>query len=489
VLKQRVTRLSEGQLSKAIASLLKVAPPVLTVGTVESQEFLPSAPSPVTGTLGAKLQEAVEEAAKKAVGTFTCSGDERTCAGRFIDAFAVRAFRRSLSAQERSELLAVYDAGRTIEGNYAGGASLVAEAVLQSPSFVYLAEVGVPAVDSSQFRLSDMDVASKVSLFLTGELPDDELWAAAVQGRLDDQELSRQVDRLFQKTPTQQFVNDAFFRYFKLSRLEEAKKAPSVSVAPGLIEAMRRESAQLIEDVLWKKSGTIGELLMTRSARVDAVLADVYGVQRPSSGAEIELPPSRAGLLTRAAVLTANASPTDSDVIHRGLLVYRGLLCAEPPQPDAAAVAAGLAQQKSIYTERGRADARASMGACFACHAFFDPLGIPFEGYDTLGRERSSIDTPNGPVPVDAAIEVKVADLRVSVRDGVELSRELSKSRAVRQCVAQKMASLAYGERLRDQDACAVAPVAARFESTGGDLRALLKDVALWQGLRMRKAE
>jgi hypothetical protein len=140
-----------------------------------------------------------------------------------------------------------------------------------------------------------------------------------------------------------------------------------------------------------------------------------------------------------------------------------------------------------ITTERGRAEARLTMDACKHCHAMFDPFGVTFEHYDTVGKYRTSIATSKGTVPVDAAWNIDLADIAGRVTGGVDLSHRLGESRVARGCMTRQIASYAFGERLAPAQACTLAGVAQRFEASGGSLRGLIKDVALWPGLRNRR--
>jgi hypothetical protein len=185
--------------------------------------------------------------------------------------------------------------------------------------------------------------------------------------------------------------------------------------------------------------------------------------------------------------MAVKAEAEDTSVVFRGLMVGRGLLCIEPPPPPEAAGAVGDAIKAEVTTERGRAERRLEMPACKNCHALFDPFGVMFEHYDTVGRYRTSIHTKAGDVPVNASWDVKLADIEGRVANGVDLSLRLAESRAARECVTRQIAAYAFGERLPPEQACTVAQVARRFDASGGDLRALVKDIATWPGLRTRR--
>jgi hypothetical protein len=191
--------------------------------------------------------------------------------------------------------------------------------------------------------------------------------------------------------------------------------------------------------------------------------------------------------LTQASLMTLEALPAESSVVHRGVFTVRELLCLHPPPPLNDDLEAGELLKKQEPTERGRAEKRLMVGRCSACHSSFDPLGVTFEHYDTLGRYRTKIRTPAGEVPVDASWDLALYDVRGRVSNAVELSGRLASSKAVRECMSRQLASYAIGERLTDEQACTVGEMSQKFDAAGGDLVQLVRLVAGWSGLRERR--
>ena len=494
VLPRRVTRLSDRHLSHAVGDLLGIDRPVIETGSLAQAAFLPGKAAAVNGGVAVKLQEVAEAAARQALDKkpelASCTGPEAECAAAFIDDLGGRAFRRPLSAEERSGLVAVYEDGREIEGNYRGAVTLVIETLLQSPSFVYQPELGTKQADGT-YHLTPYELATKLAFYLTDTVPDEALRTAASNGSLEREGgLQLEVKRLVARDDARANLSSAFNRFFDLESLPDVHKSDTLpKYTPALMASLHAEGTWFVDHVLWNASGALWELLTSRSARVDPAAAALYGVPHPggSGFAELLLPESeRAGILTRAGILAVKAHDDDTSVVHRGLMVARGLLCANPPPPDPAAVALGEKLKETIFTERGRAEARLEM-PCQACHRIFDPVGITFESYGPLGEYRTVIPTRDGDVPVDAAYELTVADIHGRVEGAVELSERLAESRAARECMTQQVAAYAVGERLAPKDACTVGELARRFEENGGNLRALIEDVATWPGLRVRR--
>jgi hypothetical protein len=490
VLEQRVTRLSDRHIAKALAELLSIPAPAIETGALSEDAFIPGKAATVNGAVASKFQDVAELAAIAATNAgqaiATCASDEQGCATAFIDDFASRAFRRPLRDQERTDLLAVFNVGRQADMTYAGGVSLVMETVLQSPSFIYLAELGTP--DGAQFKLSGYEMAAKLGIYLRDGLPDAELWAAAKSGALDTEAgVAAEVDRLLADAVVRDNLSQMFSRFFQLGLIPDVER--TAADWPALADAMHSEAEQLVSSVLWQKTGTLSELLTSREANVTPALATLYGVTPPASSGVVMLPQGqRAGILTRAGFMAARAEEDSTSVVFRGLMVARGLLCVETPSPPASVSAQIDALKAEVLTERQRAEKRAATQPCSGCHAFFDPFGVTFENYDSMGKWRVSEHLPSGEVPVDAAQDLEISDVSGHFDNAVQLSEKLAQSKAARECMSRQIASYAIGEKLSSADACTVGAVAQKFEASGGDLRSLIREIALWPALRTRKA-
>jgi Protein of unknown function (DUF1592)/Protein of unknown function (DUF1588)/Protein of unknown function (DUF1595)/Protein of unknown function (DUF1585) len=491
---QRVSRLSDGHFTNSIRDLLAVAKPSFETGALDSESFLPAEASVVTPNVALKLQELAETVAKSATAPgsalVNCAGDQVTCAKTFISSFGARAFRRPLTSAEETALLKVYTDGRDIDGTHNGGISLVIEAVLQAPSMLYLSELGTP-IGAEAFELTTHEVASKLSYFLRNSIPDDALWAAAQDGSLASPEVLRtHVDRLLATPEVQKNLTEVLSRFFGLASLSRVQKGPRiVGFSPAVAQSMYEESSALINDVLWNQNGTLSDLLTSRSAQIDARLAPLYGLSiAPEEGkTKVELPAKeRAGILTRLGLLTVKASPDETSVVYRGLMAGRGLLCYDPGHPTAMQLEQGEVIRKTTKTERGRAEARAAIPSCRGCHSAFDPMGIAFENYDTVGRFRTTQSVDGQTIPIDPSGVVDIGDVTGPFASALELNDKISRSRAVRWCMTQQLTSYALGARLDEAHACTAGDLAQRFEQNGGNLRVLLKDIASWSGIRSR---
>jgi hypothetical protein len=360
------------------------------------------------------------------------------------------------------------------------------ETVLQSPSFIYMAELGTPVGD--KFQLSSYELAAKLGIYLRDGLPDAQLWAAAKSGALDTEAgLAAEVDRLLAEPAVRENMSEMFSRFFQLGLIPDVERTPADW--PALADAMHVEAEELVTSVLWQKTGTLSELLTSREANVTPALATLYGVTPPAASGTVMLPQDqRAGILTRAGFMAARAEEETTSVVFRGLMVARGLLCVETPSPPAAIAAQIDALKAEPLTERQKAEKRAVTQPCGGCHAFFDPFGVTFENYDSMGKWRTTEHLAGAEVPVNAVQDLEISDVSGHFDNAVQLSEKLAQSKAARECMSRQIASYAIGEKLSHANACTVAAVAQKFETSGGDLRSLIREIALWPALRTRKA-
>ncbi len=484
----RVKRLSDRHLGNAIRDLLGLerTPRIQTVAG-SSDGFIPNVAPGISGAVAVTLRQAVEAAAAETVApgkaAVACQGDEEACARAFIAPFGPRSFRRPLAAGEADHFLDAYREGRSDGGTHADGIRTVIESALLSPSFLYQTRLGGP----QGIRLTSFELATALSLFLRDSIPDDALWKAAQEDRLvNDEGLDAEIARMLTLTEVQQNLSRIFERLFQLGRMQSiVKDEKFTAFTPSLAAAMREETRRFIDDVLWRRDGTIKKLFLSRATTLNPELASLYGLPKPPTldFATATLPEAeRAGILTQASILTMGSSPDESSVVHRAVFISKELLCLLTPMPTPTDLQQGNALKMMNPTERARAEARARTPRCAGCHGLFDPLGIAFEGYDAIGAFRTTISTPSGIFPVDTRTELNTLDLRGSVENAIDLSRRLSESRSVKACLVRQLASYAGQEAFEGDVSCALQPLVAAFDRDGGNLVNLIRAIARSDG-------
>ncbi|MEL6547565.1 MAG: DUF1592 domain-containing protein, partial [Myxococcota bacterium] len=299
----------------------------------------------------------------------SCTGDELSCLGAFLDDFALEAFRRPLSGEEVQWLNDVFAAARS-ELDFVGSVDVVAQVILQSPQMLYLrvdgvAEEGLP---ESLRRLDSYELATRLSFFLWESPPDGELLESAGLG-LAGASLDAEVTRMLESTSAKQPIVQRFVDWLELEgtnlhaplvdSLANAQKYPTDSRE--LRFAMRTEIEALVERALFEHNGSVEWLLTTREAYVDPDLAALYGVTHPTGSdgefAWVELPSSeRAGLFTRAGFLALYSGPKYQSAVKRGAFLAENVFCThlgEPP-PDVSdlPIDGGVQGDEQVLTTR-----------------------------------------------------------------------------------------------------------------------------------------
>lgn len=400
---------------------------------------------------------------------------EAACAERFVQTFGRRAYRRPITAEESDRLMRAYTAGRT-DGTFAEGIEVVIRYALQSPAFLYRIESsGTPAAGEQRIRLSQYEIATRLSYLLWGSMPDDALLAAAEAGELSTKEQIANRARTMLADPRARRAAAEFFRqWLNLGKLDTMVK--SASAFPLFDEAvragMKAETQAFIEHVLWSGDRQLTTLLTAPVGFANEALARLYGVTVPagSSPSLVELPPERSGILTMPGFLAVHAHPDQTSPVLRGKFVREKLLCQPPPPPPPDANVT-LPPAESGTSARARFTAHATDPSCAGCHRLMDPIGFAFENFDAIGAYRAT----EGGEPIDASgelVQTDVDDTFVGVR---ELATLLAQSQMVRDCLATQWFRFGSG-RFDDEerDACALGQIRDAFSASGGDLMEMM---------------
>jgi hypothetical protein len=420
------------------------------------------------------------------------------CVTAFVGAFAQRAFRRALTDEELSALERVVAEAEALGAPAEQGAEYGVYAVLESPHFLYRSELGprAAATQTGQVRLSDDELASAVSFFLTGAPPDERLLEAATAGDLGSaDQLAPHVERLLASPQARRHLQRALGNYLGFPRLETLVVAtdtyPEWNATLG--HAMQRELELLLEGTLW--SGPVSRTLTSRTARIDSALASLYGVAFPPAGArlddfgfaDVELPEERAGLLTRAGMLTAQTRGESGAVIERGLWVASNIACEAPASlvvPDPHAPKAPMAANA---TEREKAEHRMATSPCLDCHRAFDPYGLALDEFDAIGRFRAS-DAEGRPINASVMLPPAPIGPGTKVSGGAGLSAALADD-FFASCLAQRFLEYArlYSSKDAQANRCEAQQLLAGKSSVDVSFSELLRSVALSHSFATRE--
>lgn len=441
-----------------------------------------------------KYLEAAEGVAARAVAgsleriaPCDADADARECGRAFVRNFGERAFRRPLTAPELQIFDDLFERSYLASG-FSFGVELVLTAILQSPQFLYRVDAltEAPTVETGAVALAPYELASRLSYFLVGSMPDDELFTAASKSQLvSDDQIAAQARRLLATPRAREMVREFHHQWLKLDALPSLTRLASdlgsmpVTVGADYVASLDR----FIDHVYWDV-GNLSALLTSKTVFISPALAPLLGVNAASAEwAAVELP-DRAGILTQPGLLALLAHADQSAPVLRGVFVRQRLLCLDvPPPPPAANTTPPDPDPNATTRERFRQ--HTASPECSGCHRLFDGLGFGLEGYDQLGRYRT---TENG-LPLDTSGEVYgtgVEGLDGNFAGAAELSARLAGSQAVRDCMATTWYRYAVGRQLTESDACSLEQTRAAFADAAGDLRELMVAITLSDGFRYR---
>jgi len=435
------------------------------------------------------------------------------CATAYLDGLARKAYRRKLTPEEQQRFSDLYaelasqivnDQQVTLTVPEATGFAV--QALLLSPQLLWRWELGGETASSpSGVYLTDAELASNLSFFLTDRPPDDALAADADAGTLRAH-LAEHVNRILQTQAARDWLTHVMQTYFFLNQLPatliDTDTAPIVA-GGALYADLETESRMFLADMMW--NGKVDDLLTSRKAFLNSNLATmIYGVPAPQGATPTTfvattLPADqRAGLLTNAGFLTTRARSTGVGLVPRGLGVKALFTCIETPGPSASAgldgIIGGQWRNLDMQTAQEQVAFRASQPACASCHATFDPYGLVLDWYDVVGRYRTQ-DEMGKPVDGHTTLPAEVGG--TEVQSAVELADVLSRTDVFTNCMAASALQYALLDAyvevpvpLHNEAGCAAAGVAnALRKSKDRSFTDLFRAVATSPAFGVRKVE
>jgi len=320
---------------------------------------------------------------------------EAGCARRILSTLARRAYRRPVNDTDIRDLLPFYERGRK-EGSFDLGIQMALERLLVSPQFLFRIEREPASIAAgTAYRVSDMELASRLSFFIWSSIPDDELLDAAAAGRLKDPRvLEQQVRRMLADTRSESLVTNFAAQWLYLRDIS-AKLPDEILFADfdeTLRSAMQRETELFISSVFTENRSVL-DLVRANYTFLNERLARHYGVPnvKGSYFRRVTFPEGsvRGGLLGQGSVLTITSYSTRTSPVLRGKWILENLLSAAPPPPppDVPSLNTEKAPGKPLTLRDAMIRHRAAP-ACAGCHARMDPIGFAMENFDAVGRWR-----------------------------------------------------------------------------------------------------
>jgi hypothetical protein len=354
---------------------------------------------------------------------------EPACAKQITENLARKAFRRPVTADDVSRLMPFYDAGREGGGSFDSGIEQVVAAVLASPEFLYRAIRGPRnASPNSEFALTDLELASRLSFFLWNAGPDDTLLKLASTNQLTRPGiLEAQVKRMMADPKASSLVTSFAEKWLTIGDLDAVK--PDPTLFPGFNDQMRRdfstEAETFLSSILLENRNVV-DLLTANYTFLNDRLARHYGVPgiygsqfRQVTLAEKE----RWGLTGKAAILLRTSYGDRTSPVLRGAWVL-GKIVGTPPTPPPPNVASNLVQVagEKPKTVRQRLEEHRDKPACKQCHGVIDPTGLALENFDAIGQFRT-VDRQAENAAIDSST---VLPSGVAINGPVELRQQLA---------------------------------------------------------------
>jgi len=391
----------------------------------------------------------------------TGDADRDVCVRATLSRFATRAFRRPVTVDELTRLVAIAHRATASGASFERSVQLAMEAVLVSPSFLFHVESGPPtkAGEKSQ-KLNDYQLAARLSYFVWSTMPDDELSKLAAAGALHKPAvLEAQVKRMLQSPRAHSLATNFADQWLQIRKL--ATVAPDPQRFTDFNDAMRasmRTETEMYFDYIAAHDRSILEFLDSDYTFMNGPLARHYGYGGVDGDTFrfVRLTDHvRGGVLTQASVLTVTSNPTRTSPVKRGRWVLEEIFGTPPPPPPPGVPQ--LDDQKHgalVGTIRQRLEQHRSNPACANCHARLDPIGFGLENFDATGRWR----TQDGDAGIDATGQLPdgssfdgPAQLKVIV---------MGKKAQFVHCLSEKMLIFALGRGLGDNDRCTVDAIA-----------------------------
>ena len=412
------------------------------------------------------------------IGCTPGTGASDACTREFIERMGRRAWRRPLETAEVDRLLAVAANAATELGSALEGVRWATVALFTSPNFLYRAELGAASAAGS-LRFTSYETASRLAFLVWNSLPDQALLdeaAGEALGTVDG--IRAAASRLLDAPAGRESIGAFAEEYMRLDRiLTQAKDAALFpEYGPALQAAMVRDMRGTWEVVAVDDRASALDLFTTTKVVVNAELARLYGIDATGlTGTTFQtrsLPADgpRLGILAKAGFLSQFANQKEGSPTLRGKFMREGLMCTpiDPPPGNVDIVLEDPPADQPM-TKRQRLEIHRTNDTCAGCHAMMDPLGLPLETFDAVGRYRT---TDHG-LPIDPSGDFDgqpVADQR-------DLGFVIASSPSVVQCLVRKYYSYAVGHEERPVDGSVVNALAASFQASGFELRELVLHV------------
>ncbi len=422
--------------------------------------------------------------------TTESADDAEACATSIIAQLARQAYRRPVTTDDLGQLVSFYQLGYA-DGGFESGVEKALRALLTSPEFLFRIERDPEGVGRGvAYRITDLELASRLSFFLWSSLPDDELLEAATASGLGDPDvLAAQVRRMLADPRAETLTTNFASQWLHLRNLDAVR--PDARLFPdfddNLRQGFRRETELFFESILSEDRSAL-DLLTADYTYLNERVAKHYGVPKIYGDhfRRVSLPDSspRTGLLGHGSILTVTSYATRTSPVLRGKWILDNLLGTPPPPPPANVPPLDETRSNThVVSMRARMEAHRQNPACAVCHRIMDPAGLSMENFDAIGRWRaaeggSAIDA-TGSLPGGTDFD-GVAGLRGALLDRPEVFVGT---------LTEKLLIYALGRGLEHTDAPAVRAIIREAADDEYRLSSLVLGVVQSTPFQMRRSQ
>jgi hypothetical protein len=420
----------------------------------------------------------------------SATSEEIPCAKKIISTLARQAFRRPVTEGDVEDLLGFYQRGRNENGpDFEAGIRAAIQTVLSDPEFVFRFERTPAGVaPGTVYRVSDLELASRLSYFLWSSAPDEELVTVAGQGRLKDAAvLEAQVRRMLADPRSEALATNFAAEWLHLQNLKDVQ--PDAFLFPNfnrnLADSMRRETELLFQSIV-REDRSIVDLLTADYTFVDELLARHYGIPNVA-GSQFRrvaiTDENRLGILGQAGILTLTSISNRTSPVQRGKYVMEVLLGTPPPPPPPNIPALEATETNKIVSVRERLEQHRKNQPCAGCHQLMDPIGFSLESFDAVGAWRIK----DGGFAVDASgrmFDGSKLDGPVSLRRAI-----LSHSDAFLRTFTENFLAYALGRVVDDRDLPVVRSIDRDAAKDGNRFTSFVLAIVNSRLFQMRTAE
>lgn len=412
-------------------------------------------------------------------------------ARRNLQPLVRRAFRRPVSDRDLEPYVQFVSRALQRGEKFERGMQVALQAVLVSPEFLFRVETpGGPKWDGRSERITDHELATRLSYFLWASLPDDELFAAAEAGRLQQPDvLEAQVRRMLQDPRSERLVSSFAGQWLGLRKLATNEVAPDPAVFPDFNDQVRRDlwlETERFFGAIVREDRRITDLINGRYTFVNERLAKLYGIPgvQGEEFRQVDVDGSRrSGIVTHGSILTLTSYPTRTSPVKRGEWVLSNLLGDAPPEPPP--VVPALDETQKAHPDLSLREQlvlhRADPG-CASCHVVMDEIGFGLENFDAIGRWRDK----DGPHPINPVGTLPGGE---TFSGPAELVAILSQRQDdFTRCLAEKLLTYALGRGLEYYDRCTINNIVQRTRESDYRFSALVLGIVSSDPFQKRRA-